>query len=369
MLSEITNFQLLITNKIQKTTLYAALFVLFAPLLFAGEPEAVTPTAKYSFRLYVLAKGEMKKNIERPDFGWRVLSTYPLKVKEYTYPAPYLDNSAPEFKSACDAILASIAEPRRKNAVKVADAVFDYVNLSITARDVNEEIADSPHRVYFSALQVLKEGNGDNFEKCRLATAMLRYFTIPARIVERDLHYEVEYYIQPLSEKGKGGWYLKDFEGIVTGAEEYFIPALWHPVDAKELLREEWASPMFLERTKAQWSYMGGGETQAVEAFEALTRTGKNALPEFYPDKKGTFYVIIETDYTLWLQEGMTEARAEFTLPFNIPDNFKTVKYYAVSTDERLGVKSKWPQTKTKPSQEGIIYTLPVSFKKLTNSQ
>jgi hypothetical protein len=80
------------------------------------------------------------------------------------------------------------------------------------------------------------------------------------------------------------------------------------------------------------------------------------------PEAGAVFYELITRDYELWLQPGQKEAKAEFTLPFNLPDGIRTVKYTVESTDARLAVRAKWPQTRTKPAQEGILYTLPVAF-------
>jgi len=375
MLSKITNYKLPITNKIQNSILVLAAVMLLAASVYAeedliiqqalapaGSPENITPPAKYNFKLYILAKGTMKKNTIMPDFGWRVLNAFPLKVREFTYPAPYMDSGAQEFKAAADDILNSIAEPRRKNAVRVADAVFEYINTGITARQANEETAETSHKVYFSALQVFKAGAGNNLEKCRLAVAMLRYFSVPARIVNREGGYEVEYYLQPLAEQGKGAWYLYDFEGKGPGGTEFFVPPDWHPVDARELLREEWESPMFIKLTGQKRSYAGADDAGAQAAFAAITGTAENLTVTVKP-VQGIFYVVDELAYELWLPDGTFEAKAEFTLPFNIPDDFKTIKYFIMSDDKNLQVKAKWPQTKNKPMQEGVIYTLPVSFK------
>jgi hypothetical protein len=361
MLNKNNRYQLVISDTIKKIMLVTAAAMLFFAVAAAEEVQGTIVPGKYSFKLYVLAKGVMKKNTARPDFGWRIIKAFPLKVKEFTYPAPYMDYNAQEFKVAAGNILESITEVRRKNAVRVADAVFDYINTSITDRQVTDETTDNPHKVYYSALQSLKAGTGNNLEKCRLAVAMLRYFFIPARIVTRAGGYEVEYYIQPLAEKGKGAWHLYGFNGNSPAAESFFEPADWHPVDAAELLREEWKSPMFIKLIEQKRTYIGADDAEAQAVFMALTATGK-PVDEAVKPEKGGFQVIDELSYELWLNPGTQETVAEFTLPFNIPDDFKTIKYAAVTGDKRLSVKSKWPQTKTKPSQEGIIYILPVKF-------
>jgi hypothetical protein len=214
---------------------------------------------------------------------------------------------------------------------------------------------------------VLKEGKGNSLEKCRLAAAMLRYFTVPARIVEREGRYEVEYYIQPLAESGKGAWYLKDFDGLPPAADAFIVPVSWHPVDAKELLSEEWTTPMFIKLKQQKRTYITADDAEAMSVFAAITETAQS-VSDYGKPKRGKFNVIDELEYELWLPNGVYEAKAEFILPFNledqldIKDDFKTVKYFVKTGDERLVVKARWPQTKTKPSQEGIIYTLPAVF-------
>jgi hypothetical protein len=143
------------------------------------------------------------------------------------------------------------------------------------------------------------------------------------------------------------------------------VPADWHPVDAKELLSQEWTSPMYIKEKRYSRDFLSADDAGAQTSFVALTGiTGaaKNIESSARP-KSGAFYVIDEHEYELWLNGGTPEVKAEFTLPFNIRDDFKTIKYAVVSEDISLTVKAKWPQTKNKPLQDGVIYILPISFK------
>jgi hypothetical protein len=342
----------------------AAAIALFNAVYLSADTGNTMPASsgqagKYNFKLYILIKGGMKKNTALPDFGWRVLKAFPLRVKEYTYSSRYIDYSAPAFKQTGDVILSGLTEARRKNAVRVAEAVYGYVGSSITARDDAGDITDNPHNIYLTALQVLRAGTGNNLEKCRLACALLRYFTIPSMIVRWNDIYAIEYYLQPLT--GKSAWYIMDFTGAYDSRAAYIEPPLWHPIDAKERLNEEWNTSMYLKLTGIKNMYLEPDDAKADAVFTSITSTA-DAIKPGAPPESGAFYLIKEEDYELRVQPGFTEAKADFTMPFNQPDNYRTAKYYVKSGDPGLIVQAKWPRTEIKPAQDGILYVLPLKF-------
>jgi len=138
----------------------------------------------YRFKFYTAAEGKMVTGPVRPNFGYRIMSTFPLHVKEFTFPAPYIDHNHPRIKkTAEEEILTRIVEWRQKNAYHIVNAVYDYIANNIDDREVIPEVKDNLHKVYYSGVRVLREKRGNNLEKCRAAVALLRYFTIPARMV------------------------------------------------------------------------------------------------------------------------------------------------------------------------------------------
>ncbi len=339
-------------------TIFTVLFTLFFLNAMAQEQG----DEGYGFNLYVLAKGKMKKAENIPDFAWRIKKSYPYKIREFTFPSVYMDNSAPIFKSAAEEILSSIPENRRKNAVVVSGAVFEYVEKSISGRQVTYEFTDNHHRVYFSALQALNEKRASEIEKCRLCVALLRLLDIPARTVYRQGRYVVEYYLLPLAEKGKGGWHIRELgmEGAVLS--RFFVPPDWHALDSSELLNESWKEPLILARTGQRSRFFAGNnETVAAEFFASVSEAGAVFEESAAPDS-GIFCEVRETSYEAKLPAGVKSAAVEIALPFNLADDYKTIKYSVKAASSGIEVKAKWPQTRIKQAQDGMIYSLPVSI-------
>ncbi|HDQ25546.1 MAG TPA: hypothetical protein ENN43_02235, partial [bacterium] len=102
--------------------IFAAVLILWIPLCCFAE--SGTEVKKYDFSFYMLIQSKSLKRAERPDFGYRLMKTFPLKVKEFTFPAPYLDYNARGFKEKTEeVILGHLSEARKKNAVRVADSI------------------------------------------------------------------------------------------------------------------------------------------------------------------------------------------------------------------------------------------------------
>ncbi|MCX8093290.1 MAG: hypothetical protein N3E50_03900, partial [Candidatus Goldbacteria bacterium] len=216
---------------------------------------------KYKFEVYYLIKGQMKKNKERPNFGWRILKTFPLSVKEYTFTSQYYDYNSTEITELANKINENLKESRQKNAIHIADEIFRYIQNNISDREIIKEIKDNPHKIFFSYRQVLKEQKACDVEKCRLAITLFRYFTIPARMVYINNHYAVEYFIMPL--KGKGDWYLMDFYNNENIESENTIPVYWHPLDCRELLNEMWTNNCYVNMLEVKDILLNPDEQEA----------------------------------------------------------------------------------------------------------
>ncbi|HDQ25608.1 MAG TPA: hypothetical protein ENN43_02550, partial [bacterium] len=225
-------------------------------------------------------------------------------------------------------------------------------------REVIYEIADSPHKVYKGPSTVLAEGAGANLEKCRLACTMLRSLTIPARIVGINGRYAVEYYIRAL-EKGSG-WFIMDFE---PDENEGYEPSWWHPLDAKESLYEMWDNEMFVEKRKESIVYLPGDTEGIDELFKETAEKGGVFEGSIRKPETRQYFVLRRADYTLWLKEGVSEAKAVFKMAFHLEQEKRTRGFYMKSGDGRLEIRGRRAHSEIKPPQDGIIYTLPVTFR------
>ncbi len=342
-----------------KKYLAALAMLLVCSAVFAADEQALTA---HKFRIYYLVKGEMAKKPAMPDFGYMIQKTFPLRAKEFLLPARYSEFSKPVISKTAAAILETLPEHRRKNAVYASEAVFNYVKASITAKAEPEGVFSNPHEAYSSGAEAIGNGSGNNLEKCRAATALLRSISIPARISYWSGHYVVEYYIKPL-EKGKydPDWHIMDFTGAYDAAEGRVEPISWNPVDYKEHVNEEWSgNSMNVRVVSVKNTHMELNEAESMALFS-------NIVSGAEPDVKGNttlnkFFLLKEVDYELTLPDGITAAMAEFTMPFNETRYFKTFKFYVRPLDPGLKVSQKRTHTYINPYVKGMIYTLPVEF-------
>ncbi|MBP7793088.1 MAG: transglutaminase domain-containing protein [Candidatus Goldbacteria bacterium] len=334
-------------------------FLLLTNTLFSYE-ESIN---KYRFEVYYMIKGRMKKNIERPDFGWRILKTFPVNVREFTFTSQFYNYNSDEIAELAKKITDNLSEARKKNAIHVADEIYKYINDNVESREINKEIINDPHRIYFSYRQVLKEKKGCDVEKCRLAVTLLRYFTIPARMIYADDHYAVEYFIMPL--KGKGDWFRMDFTD--TGNKrpnERSFPVYWHPLDCRETLNETWNVNCYVNKIEVQNVFLDQDEQKAEDTYSQITMSVKN-IDEIQSEQmpeRGQFIMLKRVLYELWLPSGQKDAEINFILPFNSVDFFRTKYWMVKSIDNELDIKMKRIYTEIKPPQEGMIITLPVKF-------
>ncbi len=335
------------------------IFLFFINGLFSQEENI----NKYKFEVYYLIKGKMKKNKERPNFGWRILKTFPLSVKEYTFTSQFYDYNSEEIKELSQEIIKKLSASRQKNAIHIADKIYEYISENIKDRQISKEIKATASRVYFSYRQVLKEKQGCDVEKSRLAVTLFRCFTIPARMVYVEDHYAVEYYIMPL--KGKGEWFLMDFIDNEQQKKEYSFPVYWHPLDCKELLNEYWDNNCYIDKLDVKNIFLSNDEIDAESKYNDITNSVKSfdeiqtgAIPE-----KGEFILIKKILYELWLPADRINAKVNILLPFNAVSFFRTKYWYAKSLDKRLEIKMKRIHTEVKPPQEGMLITFPLEFK------
>ncbi|MCE5299690.1 MAG: hypothetical protein LLG37_02295 [Spirochaetia bacterium] len=333
----------------------AAVFVIFTCCgLHAQGP--------YTLKTFYLIKGQAVQKDKVPPNAVRNLKSYPLKVREYTFPAPGMDYSPALFKAAGDAILALMQPGDRDNAAAIALAVADFTLNSIQARGEEAVISDNPHAAHKTALAVLTDGAGTNLEKCRLACALLRYFTVPARISSWKDRYVVEYYLKPASgTKIEPAWHVMDLTGRYDTEGEKTEPVAWHSIKAGELLEVQWEDvQMAVKKMQVNNYYIDGNEAEVRAAYDGLCE-GK--APDFAVNtSSASFYLVKETAYEITFGQGVTRAAVELVMPFNESKPFKTIKFFAVSASQGMKVSFKRSHTSINPPNSGLVYTLPVAF-------
>lgn len=316
----------------------------------------VTKTAKYSFKILVLAHGSAQPQKEKPEFAWRVLKAYPLKIKEYAFDARYYGSTYPAVKAVCDKIIAAIPEKRQKNGVVVSRAVFDYVSAEIAPAPLPEGLSADPHAIFRTALTAIKDKQACLQERARLAVALLRCAGLPARSVYKNGAYAVEYYLKPLDKEGS--WHTEEF----MAGTGFDTPAAWYPLDQKEQLNETWKdTPVMLRQVSYTAVAVEAGKGQ--ELFDRAAE-GKAMLKDLKGQTAAKSYdAVIETIYELEAAEiPGQKVEVVFNMPFNLRDDFKTSAYKVLTEDKRVKIYFKRTHTKANASQHGILYTLPVTF-------
>jgi hypothetical protein len=345
-------------NKL-KVLLMAALLIYAAvmPLMAQG----------YKFSVCYLIEGKSVKPAVPAEYGARRLNAFPLRVKEFTFSSPYYAYEGTSLmKEFGDQILASLPEKSRGNAVRVAGAVYSYITSTVQDAPDNCEITSDLHRINQSGLFVLRSKNGNLIEKCRAATALLRSFTIPARIIFYEGNYAVEYYIKPL--KGNSSWVVMDFTD--ENKDRHTGPVEWQPVSLKELLNEEINSGEAYLKTAGMTQVFFEEKTEAEDMFNRLKTDNVTLVSNEMP--QGKFYLIRKTDYIIQMPVSATAealCEIEFTMPFNDRDTFnpgapyfRTFGYYVFSGDSNLKIQYKRAHTRVNPPMDGRVYSLPVRF-------
>ncbi|MBN2754779.1 MAG: transglutaminase domain-containing protein [Candidatus Goldbacteria bacterium] len=330
---------------------------------------AILPlTAKeYPFSVYFLIEGKSVKPAAMPDYGARVLSSFPLRVKEFTFSSPYYAYQGTSMmKEFGDEILESISEKRRANSVYVSDAVYSYITATVQDAPDKYEMTSDLHKINRSGLFVLRDKSGNLLEKCRAATALLRSFTIPARIVYYEGHYAVEYYIKPL--KGNSVWAVMDF--TEDKKERHMGPVEWQPVSLKELLNEEINTGEASLKTAGVTQVFFTEKAEAMDVFSKLKAGDITLVSNEMPE--GKFYLIRKTDYIIEPGVSVTAkapCEIEFTMPFNDRDTFnpgapyfRTFEYYVSTEDKSFNIQYKRAHTRVNPPMDGRVYSLPVKF-------
>jgi hypothetical protein len=349
------------------THIFLLLFI-FVPFLSAtpaeipqNAPSYESGTAKAEFTLFLLIKGGLVKKPDLPDFAYRQLKVYPLKVKEFLKNSKYLDYSAAEFKLKAEELISNMTENGKKNAVLVANEVFNYVNLSITPSDESNAAGLTQSDCHALPLDVMKTAKGGSIEKTRLAVALLRYFNIPSRAAFWDDHYVAQYFLKPLeSEKKDPAWYIMDFTGIYGRMPDNIEPVAWHPVKAQELLGENWENEnISLAVKQVKNTRMEINEAEALALFTNLERG--NAYDMEGNTGLSRYYLLKEITYLMEVPDKEKNLKLEFTLPFNESQPFKTLRYN-IKPEGNLKAKLRNTHTMTNPPNTGIIYTLPVEF-------
>ncbi|PKL90683.1 MAG: hypothetical protein CVV21_11650 [Candidatus Goldiibacteriota bacterium HGW-Goldbacteria-1] len=322
---------------------------------------------QYPFSVYYLIEGKSVKPAETLDYGTRQFTAYPLRIKEFTFSSPYYAYEGTTLmKEFGEEILASIPEKGRANAVHIAGAVYSYITATVQDAPDKYEMTSDLHKINQSGLFALRSKTGNLLEKCRAATALLRCFTIPARIIYYEGHYAVEYYIKPL--KGNSAWVIMDFTN--ENKDRHTGPVEWQPVSLKELLNEEINSGEASLQTAGVTQVFFNEKTEAAEVFDKLKTDNVTLVSNEMP--QGKFYLIRKTDYIIQTSVSVTAkapCEIEFTMPFNDRDTFnpgapyfRTFGYYVISKNQNLKIQYKRAHTRVNPPMDGRVYSLPVKF-------
>lgn len=330
--------------------------------------DQTAPVKNETIKFMYLAKVRAHMPYKMPDFGWRVESSFPVRVREFLMEASHINFSDKGIQEACAAIEGTFDTNRRKNALNMVKGVREFINENIKERVPEAVPSKSRRSSYYTAAKVLAQKEGNDIEKCRLAAAMLRHLKIPAQTVGLGGSYDVEYFIKPL--EGDTGWYLM---GLTNAAPheygKYVEPIEWYPVTADELLDEEWqGGGLYIERVSMKSGRFESDFAGAKEVFDRAAAEGYPADMDGATVSAREYYVLREIEYRVYYENETFEIN--FTMPFNNRDTFKkgvergTFKAaaYTVSTGPGLKAVYKRAHTFAKPPQEGMIYYLPVKF-------
>ena len=323
---------------------------------------------QYPFSVYYLIEGKSLKPAALPDNGERRLSAFPLRIKEFTFSSPYYAYEGTSLiKEFGDEILASLPAKSRANAVRVAEAVYSYITATVQDAPDKYEMTSDLHKLNQSGLFALRSKTGNLLEKCRAATALLRSFTIPARIIYYEGHYAVEYYIKP--QKGNSAWAVMDFTD--ENKDRHTGPVEWQPVSLKELLNEEINTGEASLKTEGMTQVFFNEKTEAVDVFDKLKTDNVTLVSNEMP--QGKFYLIRKIDYIIETGISVTAkapCEIEFTMPFNDRDTFnpgapyfRTFDFYVFTEDMNFKIQYKRAHTRVNPPMDGRVYSLPVRFR------
>jgi len=355
------------------------LSVLFLSLFLpchAEEPQSMTETAEtlgeYTFSLYVLCKHNGIKGREMPDYGFTGIKSFPLRVKEYTFSARYIDKMNDKVKAQALKMQLALPEKRQKNAYHLASSVFDFLKNSVSPRKVTPVALENQHKAYYPAHEVLEKMEGSPLEKLRLAVALMRSYQIPARIAGYRGGYAMEYYIKPI--RGKSGWYVMDIDaGCLTcnSGAGYEEAVEWYPVDKNELLScEIREGRAYLEAAGYHDICINGTDNELEQAFDAYAVSGIE--PKGFTACARKSIIIRRYDYKLYLPENLAQkVKVDLTLPFNNREIIKNGEdglfvtgRYAVKAGKGLKVTYKRAHTRQNPPQDGMVYYLTSVFEK-----
>ncbi|MEI7543074.1 MAG: hypothetical protein WCJ94_07480 [bacterium] len=344
-----------------------AIFIASA-FIFSESPDMIKQTIAsmdntetVQFTAFILIQGGLEKKTIVPNFAYRQLKSYPLKVREFLKNIQYSGYSKADFKLKAEEIVATMTDKSKKNAVLVAKAVCDYINLSITA---SPELAISgltQADCYATPLNVINIGKGNLIEKNRLAVQLLRYFDIPARMAYWSDHYVVQYFLKPLeTEKISQAWHIMDFTNQYDKLEGKIEPVSWHAVTAKELYNVNWkGETISLDITKVKNTHMEITEGEALALFTNLERGNVYAMED--NPTLTRYYLLKEITYSMNIPKSLNKLVIELILPFNETQPFKTLKYYVKIYGNAKAI-CKRTHTMINPPNRGIVYTLPVEF-------
>jgi hypothetical protein len=338
--------------------LIAVAVLIFLPFRLSAEQA-------YHFKFCILAGVSRSAAKSNPASGVREIKLLPMRPKEYIYPSAYFSFTKNIKNTEAAVQLAALPAKDSRNSAILSEAVFKYIRDNIQEQKSERIISDDFHKGRKTGMEVLESKCADNLERCRAAVCLLRYYTIPARIVFYNGDYAVEYFLKPLKSAGK--WIVSPFAGK-SAADGFADPVEWEPVTGKELLNEEIRKgSALLERGSCvEQSILNRAEAEA----KFVSITAGTAVLEPNDRLKGKFFIIRETGYSISLTAtASAHVKIDFMLPYNDRDmfdqsesGFKTGRFFVTSADPALKIKYKKPSVKKNPPQEGIVYYLPVEF-------
>jgi|GEM_PF-3362586 len=313
--------------------------------------------------------------------SWAIIDPglYPPEVLPYLASHDYIDCDHPLVMQTAAEILSSVDPALRDNTLAVSHAAYlwivshvewDGVYSSPSYTDVTSgawqtisgagwSYGNSFAEWLYKPSETLTEKRGICIEHSRLATALLRALSIPARPI---MPYGAQFWVQPPT--GDGYWATMSTSGgrsdYKTSGDEWGGYActpdsriFGFPVDAGGWIHSDWwTATRSLWRETHPWSerYEGtqSGFDQAVADLKVFELTGEAPIHSSPP--VGTSYNIEYSDFTLDLRSLGTQRDfvARFPLPVETPVVFD-MHELAYWTDHPECVTSTWYETEANP--------------------
>jgi hypothetical protein len=304
-------------------------------------------------------------------------SLYPLSVKPYLKPSPYLESDDPAIIELANEILSSVPPEKRANLKEVAYAVYLWhiKNIDFDAhfklykydatcgswQTISAQAWCWGHNFtdwLYTAREILEERRGICIEHSRFPAAILRALNIPARPV---VGYGTQYWVQlPTGEGywaymsgvgGRGSYQRKGdllagFKGTPAGVHK-----IWR-VDEHPPVHSDWYT-----ENKCAWREVhpwgntyektSAGYRQALADMETFKETGR--LPRRQKAPPGPHYTLDYAEFTLNLTNIGSQKNFSARFPIIIDTQYTHHIDQAYWTDHPECVTKTWIQEITNP--------------------